>query len=142
MTAEAGHGSEVAILNEVLEHSRSAVSLMQRYLRGTADEEVRSGLREAIVSQARICSAVYQHIRRLGGEPSVTVAPLAAGSRTLTDPSQQLEVLATLLEEFVELVALHVSSLDALCRDFFDRALPQERLHFAWARSLSLRRRL
>jgi hypothetical protein len=53
-----------------------------------------------------------------------------------------LEVLATLLEEFVELVALHVSSLDALCREFFDRTLPDERRHFAWARSLALRRRL
>ena len=142
MTPEAGHGSAVAVLNEVLEHSRSAVSLMQRYLRATADEEIRSGLREAIVSQARICSAVYHHIRRLGGEPSTTLAPLAEGSRTLTDPSQQLEVLATLLEEFVDLVALHVSSMDALCREFFDRALPQERQHVAWARSLSLRLRL
>jgi len=142
MTAEASHGLEVAVLNEVLEHSRSAVSLMQRYLRATADEEVRSGLREAIVSQARICSAVYHHIRRFGGEPSATLASLAERSRTLTDPSQQLDVLATLLEEFVGLVALHVSSMDTLCRDFFDQALPQERRHFAWARSLSLRLRL
>jgi hypothetical protein len=141
MTAEASHGLEVAVLNEVLEHSRSAVSLMQRYLRATADEEVRLGLREAIVSQARICSAVYHHIRRLGGEPSATLAPLAERSQTLTDPSQQLDVLATLLEEFVDRVALHVSSMDALCREFFDQALPQERRHVAWARSLSLRLR-
>jgi hypothetical protein len=142
MPADAGHGGEVAVLNEVLEHSRSAVSLMQGYLRATVDEEVRTGLREAIVTQARICSAVYHHIRRLGGEPSATVAPLAEESRTLTDPSQQLEVLATLLEEFVDLVAFHVSSMDVACREFFDQALPQQRQHFAWARSLSLRRRL
>jgi hypothetical protein len=142
MTAEAGHGGEVAILNRVLEHSRSAVSLMQGYLRATVDEEIRTGMREAIVSQARICSAVYQHIRRLGGEPSAAVAPLAEESRTFTDPSQQLGVLATLLEDIVDLVALHVSSMDALCREFFDQALPQQRQHFAWARSLSLRRRL
>jgi len=142
MMAEAGPRAEVAVLNRVLEQSRRAVSLMQGYLRATVDEEMRTGLREAIVSQARICSAVYQHIRRLGGEPSVTVAPLAQGSRALTDPSQQLEVLATLLEEFVELVAVHVSSLDTLCRDFFDQALPEQRRHFAWARSLALRRRL
>jgi hypothetical protein len=142
MTAERGHGAEVAVLNRVLEQSRSAVSLMQSYLRATADEEVRSGLREAIVSQARICSAVYQHIRSLGGEPSAGVAPLAAGSRSLTDPTEQLEALATVLEGFVELVTLHVSSLDAFCQEFFGRALPEQRRHFAWARSLSLRRRL
>lgn len=139
--AEAGHEAAVAALNRVLEHSRSAVSLMQSYLRAAVDEEMRPGLREAIVSQARICSAVYQHIRRLGGEPSARVAPLAEESRTLTDPSQQLEVLATLLEDFVELVALHISSMDTLCRDFFDQALPEQRRHFTWARSLSLRLR-
>jgi hypothetical protein len=32
--------------------------------------------------------------------------------------------------------------MDALCREFFGRALPQEREHFAWARGLSLRLRL
>ncbi len=134
-----GHQELVAALNELLEQSRSGVSVVQVYLRGTTDEEVRRGLKEAIVSQARICSTLYLHIQELGGEPSTQVASPAGQAPTPADPGMQAEALVRLLERFIGSVEGHLALMDAFSRDFFGQALTEQRRHLTWVRSVAMR---
>lgn len=129
----------LAALNELLEGARRGVSVVQVYLRSTSDEEVRRGLSEAIVSQARICSTLYRHIRDLGGEPSTQVAPVAEEVRSLTDPALQMDAWAKLLANFIQRVERHLSVMDAFSRDFFTEVLAEQRRHLNWARNLAMR---
>lgn len=135
--SQPGHQELVAALNELLEQSRSGVSVVQVYLRGTTDEEVRRGLKEAILSQARICSTLYRHIQELGGEPSTQLASPAA--RTPADPGMQAEALVRLLERFIGSVEGHLALMDAFSRDFFGQALAEQRRHLTWVRSVAMR---
>jgi len=139
---ELGHEELVAALNEMLEEARSGVSVIQVYLRRSTDEEVRQGLKEAIVSQARVCSTVYHHIQGLGGEPSTRVADLAEGTHGLTEVGLQMEAVAGLLEGFLGLVEGHLTHLDAFDRDFFTEVLIEHRQHLDWARNMARRHRL
>ncbi len=132
----------VVALNEVLEEARGGVSVIQVYLRATTDEEVRQGLKEAIVSQARVCSTIYRHIQGLGGQPSTRVATSAEGARGLTDLGPQMEAVAGLLEGFLGLVEGHLAHLDTFGRDFFTEVLIEQRQHLNWARSMVRRHRL
>ena len=134
-----GHQGLVAALNELLEQSRSGVSVVQVYLRGTTDEEVRRGLKEAIVSQARICSTLYLHIQELGGEPSTQVASPAEEAPAPADPGMQAEALARQLERFIGSVEGHLALMDAFSRDFFGQALAEQRRHLNWVRSVAMR---
>lgn len=129
----------VAALNELLERARRGVSVVQVYLRGTSDEEMRRGLREAIVIQARICSTLYRHVQKLGGEPSTQVAPLAGEVRSLTEPALQMEAWANLLANFIQRVEGHLDLMDPFSRDFFDEVLTEQRQHLQWARAQALR---
>ena len=134
-----GHQGLVAALNELLEQSRSGVSVVQVYLRGTTDEEVRRGLKEAIVSQARICSTLYLHIQELGGEPSTQVAPPAEEAPALAEPGMQAEALVRQLERFIGSVEGHLGLMDTFSRDFFSQVLVEQRWHLTWVRSVAMR---
>jgi len=134
-----GHAELVAALNELLEQARRGVSVVQVYLRATTDEEVRRGLKDAIVSQARICSTLYRHIQELGGEPSTQVASPAEEAPRPADPGMQAQALVRALERFIGSVEGHLGVMDVFSQDFFAQALTEQRRHLNWARSVAIR---
>ena len=132
----------VAALNELLERARSTVSVIQVCLRATADEEVRGGLKEAIVSQARVCSTVYRHIQGLGAEPTTRMSPVGDDLHARTELGPQMEAVAGVLEDFIGLAEGHLALMDGFSRDFFAEALPEQRQHLEWARKAAQRHAL
>ena len=130
---------DIELLNRLLERARSGVSVMQVYLRGTDDDQLRQGLRDVIVSEARVCSTVYRHIQELGGQPSSQVAPLVEGTLALSEPGPQMEVLARLLEESIGLLQSLLGSGTDVLRDFLDDVLVQQQRHLKWAQGQALR---